>query len=112
MKKIENGVVKVILFEEFDLDGYIKERYVVEKMAVGGVDESHGILLSGDDGLAVGLEVVEPPEHHLAVEVGKLMVVGELHVCYGAVAFEMAFEWLGVGDAGDQQQLGVELGEL
>ena len=100
MKKIENGVVKVILFEEFDLDGYIKEGYVVEKMAVGRVDETHGVFLCGDDGFAAGLEAVETPENDLAVEMGIVVVVWKFEDGDGAVPFEMAFEGLGVGDAG------------
>ena len=86
MKKIENGGVEVILVEEFDLYGNVKKWDVVEEVAVRGVDEPHGIFLGGDDGLVVGLDVVELLDDELAVEARELVMVGEGEVGYRAVA--------------------------
>ena len=39
MKKIENGTIEVILFEEFDLDRYVEEGNFVEKVTEGTVNK-------------------------------------------------------------------------
>lgn len=112
MKKIENVVIEVILMEEFNFDGDIKEGYAVEEVAVRAVEDTHGIFLGGEDGFVGGLEVFEFLDNQLAVEFAEFVVVGEGEVGDGAVTLEVAFERLGVGYAGDQEKLGVRKRQL
>lgn len=107
MKKIENMVIEVILMAEFDCYGDIKEGQTIEEVAVGAVEDTHGIFLGGEDGFVGSLEAVELLDNKFVVEFAESVVVGEGEVRDGAMALEVAFERLGVGDASDEEELGV-----
>lgn len=108
MKKIENGTIEVILFEEFDLDRYVEEGNFVEKVTEGTVNKTHGIFLGCDDGFVVGFEAFVSTYYQFAIETGEFVMVGEVEVRHRGVAFEVSLQRGRVGDARDEQQLGVE----
>ena len=87
MKKIENSGVEFILFEEFDFYGYIEEGDAFEEMNIRGIDKPHSVFFGGDDSLWYIFYLIESLDNQFAVETREVVMVREIEVLYGAVAF-------------------------